>query len=225
MFTPTPGGSRTEREQAMDGCSGAILAGGESSRINSDKAYLLLGGRTLVEHLILRLRPLFGEILLVTRSLPSTLEQYADGGVRVVGDLLEGKGPLGGIYTALENSATPFSFVIGCDMPYPSLELIEYMYVRVKGHQAVVPRRGKYIEPLFSIYSRDLREGMRRFLLEGRLKVHEFLSDIDVVYVEEMEVRLYDPDGLSFFNINTPQELERAREIFSALASEEFEHH
>jgi molybdopterin-guanine dinucleotide biosynthesis protein A len=88
------------------------------------------------------------------------------------------------------------------------------MMRRADGHAAVVPRRGEYIEPLFAVYRNDLEEGARAFLESGRLKIHDFLDEVDVLYLEEEEIDRCDPHGLSFFNINTPEDLARAREIY-----------
>ncbi len=199
------------------GFAAAILAGGEGSRLEMDKASLKLGGRTVVELLVRLLSPLFDEILLIVKSNNSPLGSHLRKEVRIASDILPGKGPLGGIYTALEKSSRPFCFVMGCDMPFPSRELIEHMMGRASGHKAVVPRRGEYIEPLFAFYSRELKDEIRDFLKRGGLKIHAFLDGVEVLYIDREELEKYDPAGLSFFNINTPSDLEEARRLIAQL--------
>jgi molybdopterin-guanine dinucleotide biosynthesis protein A len=198
----------------LPGFSCAILAGGEGSRLRAEKALLDLGDRFLAETLIENLRPCFSDIMLVVRNEHSPVRALGEKGVRIVSDLLPRKGPLGGIHSALHHSENPFCFVIACDMPFPSLPLVGQMMRRADGHAAVVPRRGEYIEPLFAVYRNDLEEGARAFLESGRLKIHDFLDEVDVLYLEEEEIDRCDPHGLSFFNINTPEDLARAREIY-----------
>jgi molybdenum cofactor guanylyltransferase len=198
----------------------AILAGGEGSRLRAEKALLPLGDRYLAETLIDNLRPLFPEMMLVARSEHSPLRALRGEGVRLITDVLERKGPLGGIHAALHHSASPVCFVIGCDMPFPSLPLVERMLGAAAGRSAVVPRHGEYIEPLFAVYSKGLEGPARDFLEAGGMKIHEFLDTVDVLYLEEDEIGELDPRGLSFFNINTPEDLARAREINARFVDE-----
>lgn len=198
----------------LPGFSCAILAGGEGSRLRAEKALLPLGDQYLVETLIENLRSLFADIMLVVRSEHSPLRALREKGVRLVTDVLPRKGPLGGIHSALHYSEAPFCFVIACDMPFPSLSLLRHMMRQADGHAAVVPRRGYYIEPLFALYGCALEDPVRVFLESGRLKIHDFLDEVDVLYVEEAEIDRCDPHGLSFFNINTPEDLVRAQEIY-----------
>ncbi len=195
------------------GFSCAILAGGEGSRLRAEKALLPLGGRYLVEVLVDRLRPLFSELLLVVKSPHSPLRALRGEGIRMVTDVLTDRGPLGGIHGALHHAAFPHCFVIGCDMPFPSPSLIARLLELAEGREAVVPRRGEFIEPLFAVYARDLAIPMEEALREGRLKVHEFLDRSGVLYLEEGEIARFDPEFLSFFNVNTPEDLRRAAEI------------
>lgn len=205
---------------APGGFECAILAGGEGSRLRAEKALLPLGDRYLAETLIDNLRPLFPGMMLVARSEHSPLRALQVEGVRLVTDVLPRKGPLGGIHSALHHSASPGCFVIGCDMPFPSLPLVERMLGIAGGRSAVVPRRGEFIEPLFAVYSKELEGPARDFLEAGGMKIHEFLDTVDVLYLEEAEIDELDPRGLSFFNINTPEDLARAREINARFVDE-----
>jgi molybdopterin-guanine dinucleotide biosynthesis protein A len=136
--------------------------------------------------------------------------------VRVAADLLPGQGPLGGIYTALEAAETPFIFVVACDMPFPCMELVSLMMERAPGFQAVVPRRGELIEPLFSIYSREALPHLREHLAGEQRKIYKFLDSIEVLYVEAPDISRCDPERRCFFNINTPEDLEKARHLLGS---------
>ncbi|MHB8781328.1 MAG: molybdenum cofactor guanylyltransferase [Candidatus Geothermincolia bacterium] len=198
-----------------DDFTGVILAGGRGSRLRMDKSELELGGRLLIERLMEQLRSLFPSLLLVVDADDSPLGRYEGEDVRVAADLLPGQGPLGGIYTALEQALTPFIFVVACDMPFPCLDLIRLMVDRSESYQAVVPRRGDLIEPLFAVYSHDALAPLRRHLEQQQRKIYRFLDSIRVLYIEAPEIDRCDPARRCFLNINTPEDLERARHLLS----------
>jgi molybdopterin-guanine dinucleotide biosynthesis protein A len=189
----------------------AILAGGRARRLGTNKALLEIEGRTILDRILEKMLEVFPNILLVVKDEDSPLWGDYGSRVKVVADLLPGKGPLGGIYTALEQSPSPYIFVMACDMPYPNLALVRRLLSSARGREAVVPRKGPYIEPLFAVYHRDTRQNARRRLEAGDLKIHDFIDEIDTLFLEEGEVCGCDPDLRSFFNINTPEDLEKAR--------------
>ncbi len=185
----------------------AVLAGGQGRRLGMDKARLQVEGRAVLDHILSTLLGMFPEVMLVVQSGDSPLAAAQGERVRVVADIIPGKGPLVGIYTALQHSSAPYVFVMACDMPYPSSRLIRRMLAEAEGVDAVVPRRGDYIEPLFAVYRRDLRERVKARIEEGRLKIHELVQELDVRYLDEEEVAACDPHFRSFFNINTVEDL------------------
>jgi molybdenum cofactor guanylyltransferase len=188
----------------------AVLAGGKGKRLGMDKARLQIGNCSLLDQILSALRDIFPLILLVVQGGGSPLESMEDTDVKVVADVISGKGPLVGIYTALQNSPAPYVFIMACDMPYPSRKLIRCMLSAAPGLDAVVPRRGEYIEPLFAVYSRDILDKARVCIEQGHLKIHDLIDKIDVRYLEEEEIAACDPGFRSFFNINTPEDLEAA---------------
>lgn len=190
----------------------AVLAGGKGKRLGADKTSLSIGGEPVLARIIAVLSGIFPRILLVGQERNHRLAEFAGDKARAVFDLLPGKGPLGGIYTALEYSTTPYVFVMACDMPHPQPGLIRRLLAEAPGWEAVVPRRGDYIEPLFAVYAREVRERIGSRLREERLKIHELTDELRVRYLEEEEIAAYDPGFRSFFNINTPQDLEAASE-------------
>ena len=189
----------------------AVLAGGKGKRLGMNKALLELDGKTLLDRILEVLLDIFPSILLVVQNENNSLRPDYGPRVEVASDIIPEKGPLGGIYTALERSTAPNVFVIACDMPYPDSELIRCLLALAPEKEAVVPRRGEYIEPLFAVYRRDVRDRIRDRLEAGNLKIHDFIRELDVRYLDEEEIAACDPSFRSFFNINTPEDLEKAR--------------
>ncbi|MBC7228858.1 MAG: molybdenum cofactor guanylyltransferase [Actinobacteria bacterium] len=197
------GGARREEFAA------AVLAGGRGKRLGMDKARLQFEGRPVLDHILSVLLEIFPEVLLVVQGGDSPLAASGGERVKVVADLIPGKGPLVGIYTALRHAPAPYVFVMACDMPYPSPPLIRRLLAAAPGREAVVPRRGEYIEPLFAVYARSILDRVRSRVEEGRLKIHELVRELDVRYLDEEEIAASDPHFRSFFNINTVEDLLR----------------
>ncbi len=203
------------RQQPSADFTGVILAGGKGRRLNCPKPLLDLTGRPLIEDMLEKQSALFRDILVVVDREESDLGAYASEHVRILPDLVRGKGPLGGIYSALTAASSEFIFAMACDMPFACMDLARLMMERAPGHQAVVPRQGGLIEPLFAIYRRDILPIVAARVERNDLKIHELLDALDVVYVED-EVSAYDPDGLCFFNINTEDDLAKARRLLKS---------
>ncbi len=188
--------------------TGIVLAGGKSSRLGQDKALLrLTGGVTLVEATVERLRPLVDEVLVVA----------SDGGrlgqlpARVVADVFPDGGALGGIYSGLAAARHEYALVVACDMPFLNPDLLRYLLELPRDYDALLPRlAGGLLEPLHAAYARACCEPIRARLAAGRYRVVGFLDAVRVRYVEEPELRLLDPELRSFYNVNTPEELEKA---------------
>jgi molybdopterin-guanine dinucleotide biosynthesis protein A len=197
-----------------------VLAGGESKRMGAaDKAFLRIGDQTLVEAVVEKMARIGDEVIIVTNSP----QAYGHLEARLVGDVYPGTGALGGIYSGLRAACSDYGLVVACDMPFLDLRLLRYMILLAPGHDVVIPRVGGLTEPLHAIYSKECLQPMERLLSAGRLKIIEFFPEVRVRYVEEHEVKLFDPQCLSFFNINTPADLERARSLEAEAASAEKE--
>lgn len=135
----------------VDEVTGVVLAGGQSKRMGVDKASLVLGGKPMIAHAIDRLREVLPEVVVVAKDacrldLP---------GVKVIADAApDVAGALVGIHSALLAVKTPYAFVVACDMPYIQPELVRRMIEACHGCDALVPKIGAAIEPLFALYSR-----------------------------------------------------------------------
>ncbi len=186
-----------------------VLAGGKNRRFGRNKALATIGGISLIERVVERLKPQTSQVLIVTSreqpDLPVTCE------AEILADVYPDKGPLGGIYTGLLASQSPHSLVVACDMPFLNTELLCYMVKLSRGFDVVVPRleEGK-LEPLHAIYSKDCLDNIKTHLDWNDLRVDSILNTVRVRYVERAECQRFDPRLLSFFNINREADLDYA---------------
>ena len=192
-----------------------VLAGGRSSRLGNEKHTEIVAGKSLMERTIGYLSTLSAEILIViyNRQSKSVFSSYAE--AKTVVDLYPGKGALGGIYTGLVYSASFHNLAVGCDMPFLNLDLLRYMIDLSPDFDVVMPRIGELKEPLHAVYTKNCLLPMESLLKQGNLKIADFLDSVRVRYVEKDEIDRFDPEHLSFFNINTRDDLERARMLAS----------
>ena len=189
--------------------SGVVLAGGGSKRFGQDKALITLGEQTLIEIVLERLGRVCKDLILSTNEP----DKFAFLGVRMVKDVYPRRGVLSGLYSGLKSARYPHAVVVACDMPFLSPSLLRFMILHIAGHDVVVPRLSAGLEPLHAIYARTCLKPMRESLDRGELRIVDFWDRVKVRYVEEQEIDILDPDKLSFFNINTPKDLSRAREL------------
>lgn len=173
----------------------------------------VVAGRSLIERVIDTLSPLSTEILIVIsqRQSRSAFASYRP--ARTVVDLHAGRGPLGGIYSGLARSSSLINLAVACDMPFLNGGLLGYMISLAPGFDIVIPRIGDYWEPLHAVYTKDCLPAMEGLIEEGRLKITDLADRLRVRYVEKDEIESLDPGHLSFLNINTAKDLERAREL------------
>ncbi len=187
----------------------AILAGGRSSRMGTDKSFVQVLGRPLIEDILAQAAGLGDETLIVTNR-PN---DYAYLGVPLYTDVLPDKGALGGLYSALHSATRRHILCIACDMPFVVRPLLDHLLRLRSEADAIVPRLGGEAEPFRAVYSRDCLAPIRAALDAGRMRVISFFSDVRVRYVDEAEIDRFDPRHLSFFNVNTPDDLEQARRL------------
>ena len=192
----------------------AIIAGGQSRRMGRDKAFVDLGGKPLIEHVIERSAELgLAETILITNK-PA---QHAHLGLPMYRDILPDKGSLGGIYTALVQAQNPDVLVLACDMPFVNTDLLRYMVGQICADtDIVVPTVDGYPQGLHAIYKRTCIEPIAEQLAADRLKIIRFYDRMRVRYLDESDYAAFDPQGRSFANLNTPEELAEAERLLSA---------
>ena len=187
----------------------AILAGGRSRRMGTDKALLLFDGTPLIGHVIDRLRDVIPKIVIVGDNAGG----YRRFGLPIFPDPRPDEGPLGGIRTALVSIDTPLIFCCACDMPFLETALVgRLLELAEQGVAAVVPRLHDEPEPLCAVYAREALPAIETELAAGGRRIRNALARIPTRYVEEKELRNFDPELRSFVNVNTPGDLARIRE-------------
>lgn len=192
----------------MEDCSAIVLAGGRASRLGGvNKARLEVGGRPLLERVLDSVAPLTSQLLVVGHlagGLPPSRAQ-------VVPDLFPGGGSLGGILTGLIHSKYDLAIVVGCDMPFLSTDLLRLILESSQGSDVTVPRIGPYQEALHAAYRRSCIPVFQDALESGRRRIVDCYARVRLREIPEEELRRLDPELRSFMNVNTPEELERAR--------------
>jgi molybdopterin-guanine dinucleotide biosynthesis protein A len=189
-----------------------ILSGGGARRMGGrTKAFLLLGGRSFIERIVETVTPLVDSVILSTNEP----ERYGHLGVRIVADAEQGGGPLLGIRAGLQASTADACFVAAADAPLLQPALVRLLSARERDCEAVVPIWGGKVEPLCAVYSRRCLPAIERSLDQGRIV--SFFPFVRVCWVPEDEVRAADPRGLSFINVNTPEDLRRLRRLDGEL--------
>jgi molybdopterin-guanine dinucleotide biosynthesis protein A len=189
-----------------------ILAGGKSSRLGQSKALQIIGGKSLIQWVVDRLAILSTEIIIATahgEAIPCSSAVK----IKTVADIYPGKGPLVGIYSGLTASSSSRAIVVGCDTPFLSVSLLEYMTQFSPTFDVVVPRIEKKVEPLCAVYSKNCVAPILELLKQDELGISKLFSMVKVKYVGEDEINSFDPEHLSFFNINSQDDLERAKKL------------
>jgi molybdopterin-guanine dinucleotide biosynthesis protein A len=175
--------------------------------MGTDKSFVQVLGRPLIEEVLAQLDGLGAETLIVTNQP----DGYRYLGVRLFGDVLPDKGALGGLYTGLYHATQPHVLCVACDMPFVVRPLLDYMIRLAPEADAIVPRLAGEAEPFRAVYARTCLAPIRAALEAGRMRMISFFPDVRVRFVDEPEIDRFDPRHASFFNVNTPADLEQAR--------------
>jgi len=191
----------------------AILAGGRARRFGgADKSALRVGRATILERQLAALEGLADRVFLVADG------PAAAGGVgpTVVPDRLPDAGALGGLYTALCEAAGSHVLIVACDLPFLTAPLLARLIALADDEcDAVVPRTIDGLQPLCAVYARRLAEQVRRHIEAGRLKIQDLLAAVRVRELGPGDIATFDPRGLLFLNVNTPDDLERAVRLWA----------
>ena len=193
--------------------TGVILAGGKSRRMGENKALMRLGDISLIEHVIRCLHDVTDELLLVTNS-PT---EYTHLDVPMQGDILPGTGALGGVYTGLTHASHDTVLCVACDSPFLEPKLLTYLVSILGEYDAVMPETFTHqdntqttLQTLCAAYSKRCLPIIALMLRESELRVHALQERAHIKHVSPKVWQKFDPDGISFFNINTPEDFESA---------------
>jgi molybdopterin-guanine dinucleotide biosynthesis protein A len=190
--------------------AGVVLAGGESRRFGANKALVRWENGTLIEAVTRTLTLLFHHTFVLVKT-PDTFAFLERPGVRVVRDFSTDVHPLGGLLSALSISPMEHVFVCACDMPFIRPELVAALCRERKGYDAVVPRWQGFLQPLCGVYARTCLDVVGRRIEGGELSLQNLFQLLTTRIFNENEVRSVDPEGLSFIDIDTQSDYEKAR--------------
>jgi molybdopterin-guanine dinucleotide biosynthesis protein A len=184
----------------------AIIAGGASRRMGTNKALLPFEGEALIARIARVLRPLFAEVLVVTAD-----EQLARAAnLFATPDIFPAKGPLGGVHAALKYCGAP-TFCVACDLPFLNPEIIRFLCEQFVDCQVLAPRIAGHMEPLHAIYAPSILPILESVLAKESVpRVERSLAATRVKFIGENELKVFDADLKFLTNLNTPQDAHNA---------------
>lgn len=187
-----------------------IQAGGASKRMGRDKALVPFLDSTMIEYVLAQVRVLGRETLIISNK-PADYQRF---GLPVFADVIPDIGALGGVYSALYYINTEYCLLMACDMPYVNLDVIQLLLDDVERYDVVVPRlSGGFIEPMRAVYSKKCIPEILKTIESGSRKVTSFFNRVAVRYLDELDIKKYDPGLYSFFNVNMPEDLAKAQQL------------
>jgi molybdenum cofactor guanylyltransferase len=182
-----------------------ILAGGENRRFPFHKGLAEIHGTRIIEITTSLLRKHFKKVWISTNSP----ENFFYLGLPMIGDIINYRGPLTGIFSVLTSTCAPVLFVTACDMPFIEGSIVSLIKRAYQGQDAVIPVFDNKPQPLLGIYSHKITDHMEDKIRLGSVAMRDLLQDIDVYYISEEKVLALDPAGRSFVNINTGEDLKQ----------------
>ncbi len=190
-----------------DDVTGILLAGGAGRRMGAPKPLLPLGGRTLIEHVVAAVEPLVSGIIVVTND-PDALAFL---GLPTVPDAEPGRGPLMGLYSGLLACPTPFALAVACDAPFLQPALLEALIDCRRPDAMTLPETGDGPQPMPGVYPTTLAPTVAALLDSGRAAMRDLVAAGPVELLPTAEVRVLDPDGWTFRDMDTPYDLAAAQ--------------
>jgi molybdopterin-guanine dinucleotide biosynthesis protein A len=213
------GGGEVKGASVVDldiGC--IVLAGGKGLRLGRDKAFEVVGSSNLFQRVVSQLSSFNSDIIVVIANGRSLSQFGGYPRVRIVTDIYPGKGALGGLHAGLAASDVFYNLVVACDMPFLNQALLQYMVRISPGFDLVVPRLGELVEPLHAVYSKDCLPPIERLLEQGETRLRPLFALVKVRYIEDDEISRFDPEHLSFFNVNTEADLKTAQRLAKEMS-------
>lgn len=189
-----------------------IQAGGKSSRMGEDKALIpFIDETSLIDYILDKISDLGDERLIISNEV----EKFGHLGLQVYPDVFPEAGPLGGIYSAINYARYRHCLILACDMPFINRPLIDFMVTLAPDFDIVIPRwnREDFAEPFRAIYSKACLDPINEAIASGEKRVLSFFQDVEVRFIDANEISQFDPEGLTFFNVNTPEDLIEARRL------------
>ena len=198
--------------QSNESVVAIVLAGGRGKRLGIPKAELMFLGEPLIQRVAVRLQEIAERIVVVAAS-GQIIAIQATGGVSLIHDSREDRGPLAGLHEALQMLDGGLAIAVGCDMPFIDVSVIQRQIDLLEDHDAVVPILDGYPQSLHAVYRVARLHTALSLLDQGERSLRGLLAAMNVRYLQESEWLAFCPDRTTFMNINTPADLERATRL------------
>ncbi len=199
-----------------------ILAGGAGKRIGSDKAFLEFFGKKMIERTVDLVGEVVDDAVVVARD-EEQLARLQDlvPEARLACDSVRGFGPVAGLAAGMAAARGERALAVGCDLPFLKPEVLELLFDFADGYDAAIPAgEGGLMEPLHAVYRTDrMARACEEALAAGQRRIRTPLEGLRVKNVSVELLRPFDPELLSFFNLNTEEDLSEAERIYSRLKS------
>ena len=212
-MTGSVGDMNLTSDQPTHDTTAVVLAGGKSSRMGRPKSLLLFDGEPLIIHIVRALKDIFAETVVV--AAPE--QELPDLPATVVRDEVAYQGPVGGIYYGLKAAGGKYCFVTSCDVPFLNPSLIAYLTSKILDCDVVVPHWQERFQPLHAVYRRSVLPLLKEQLERAELRPVYLFDKVRTLSISEAEIRRFDGEGLSFLNMNTPDDYARALQRWSEL--------
>ncbi len=199
--------------QPIADATAVVLAGGKSSRMGRPKSLLLFDGEPLIVHIVRALNQMFAETVIV--AAPE--QELPDLPAILVRDEVAYQGPVGGIHYGLKAASGKICFVTSCDVPFLNAALISHLTSRIANHDVVVPYWENRFQPLHAAYRTSVLSLLQEQLDRGELRPVYLFDKVRTRRIGEDEIRRFDPEGLSFFNMNTLDDYGQALQRWEEL--------
>jgi molybdopterin-guanine dinucleotide biosynthesis protein A len=199
---------------ASAGRSAIVLAGGRSSRMGADKAAMRLGGVTMLERVVAELGRGFDKVVVVAGTPAAEAASALSAGfVRVIWDCAAFEGPVKALRLGLATAGAEVAFACACDLPFVSAALAAALCAMAAGHDAAIPMVGSRLQVLHAAYRKSCLPVLDAMIAGDERRLQDVVPRLRARIVSEDELRPYDPQLLSFLNVNTPAEYARAMRL------------
>jgi len=189
--------------------SGVILAGGKSSRMKFNKAFAEISGQPVINIIINKFAGLFDETIIISNEP----ELFNHLGPAVYTDIYPRMGPVSGIHSGLYHARYDRAFILGCDVPFINMELVEYMIAKMGDYDSIVPEIDSYLQPLAAVYNRKCLPILESCLQEDRVKLIRIFEELNALVLGRNELEKFGIVEEIFLNVNDIEALNLAIKI------------
>ena len=192
-------------------CTGVILAGGLNTRFSGKKKALeKIGGKEILSYTYDLFKEMFEEVILITND-PM---EFLSFDIKIATDIYQVRSSLTGIHAGLSMASNRWAFFAACDTPFIKKQLVELVISAIDDKTDIVlPETEKGSEPLCAAYSKQCLTSMTQSLEKEKLKIKRAIRNLRIKEIPEHLIKEKDPELVSFFNINTPEDLNTAEEM------------